>query len=90
MTHDHDRPSLADQRAVLATARAVLASDPPAAHDAAGSGSCQACTVIAAMQLGYALVAQFTGERMFVSEPLRLKLAAAIDATQAELDSSAN
>ena len=42
------------------------------------------------MQLGYALVAQFTGERMFVSEPLRLKLAAAIDATQAELDSSAN
>lgn len=87
---DHDRPSRADQQAVLATARAILGSDPAAAHQAAGTGSCQACTVIAAMQLGYALVAEFLGERMFVSEPLRLKLAAAIDATQAELDSSAN
>ncbi len=87
---DHARPGLADQRAVLATARAVLDGDPGTAHHAAGSGSCQACTVIAAMQLGYALVAQFTGERMFVSEPLRLKLAAAIDATRAELDSAGN
>jgi len=88
--HDHDRPSLADQRAVLATARAVLASDPAAAHEAAGTGSCDSCTVVAALQLGFALVAQFTGERMFVSESLRLQLVAAIDATQAELDSAGN
>ena len=90
MTHDHARPGLADHQAVLATARAVLAADPDAAHQAAGSGSCEACTVIAALQLGFTLVAQFTGERMFVSEPLRLQLAAVIDATQQELDASAN
>lgn len=88
--HDHTRPGLADHRAVLATARAVLAPDPDAAHDAAGTGSCEACTVICAIQLGFALVAQFTGERMFVSESLRLQLAAAIDATQAELDAAPN
>jgi hypothetical protein len=88
--NDHARPDLADQRAVLTTARAVLAADPGAAHQAAGSGSCEACTVVAALQLGFALVAQFTGERMFVSEGLRLQLAAAIDATQAELDAGSN
>ena len=88
--HDHARPDLADHRAVLAVARAVLASDPAAAHEAAASGSCPSCTVIGALQLGFALVAQFTGERMFVSEPLRLQLAAVVDATQAELDSSGN
>jgi hypothetical protein len=88
--HGHDRPSTADQRAVLATARAVLAADAGAAHAAAGSGACTACTVVAAIQLGFALVAQFTGERMFVSEPLRLQLAAVIAATEAELDSAGN
>ena len=90
MTHDHARPAIADQRAVLATARAVLAADPDAAHQAAGSGSCDACTVVAALQLGFALVAQFTGERMFVSEGLRLQLLAAVDATQQELDAAPN
>ena len=88
--HDHARPGLAEQRATLAVARAVLNSDPAAAHDAAGTGSCEACTVICAIQLGFSLVAQFTGQRMVVTEPLRLQLAAVIDAAQAELDSSAN
>ena len=88
--HDHAHPDLTDQRAVLATARAVLASDPDAAHDFAASGSCEACTVVAALQFGFALVAQFTGERMFVSEGLRLQLVAAVDATQAELDAAPN
>jgi hypothetical protein len=86
----HTRPDLADQRAVLAVARAVLAADPDAAHEAARSGSCEPCTVVAALQLGFALVAQFTGERMFVSESLRLQLAAVIDATQQELDAAGN
>jgi hypothetical protein len=88
--HDHARPDVSAQRAVLATARAVLASDPDAAHDFAASGSCEACTVVAALQFGFALVAQFTGERMFVSEGLRLQLLAAVDATQAELDTGLN
>ena len=88
--HDHADPDQAAMRAALATGRAVLAADPDTAHEAAGSGSCEACTVISALQLGFALVAQFTGDRMFVSERLRLQLAAAIDATQAELDSAGN
>ena len=88
--HDHARPDLADQRAALATARAVLNGDPEAAHDAAGSGSCEACTVIAAAQFGFALVAQFTGERMFVSEGLRVQLLAVVDATERELNSAPN
>ncbi len=90
MTCDHARPDLADQRASLAVARAVLNADPGAAHQAAGTGSCEACTVIAALQLGFALVAQFTGQRMLVSEGLRVQLLAVVDATQAELDAAAN
>ena len=88
--HDHTRPDLADQRAALAVARAVLNGDPDAAHQAAGTGSCEACTIIAATQFGFALVAQFTGQRMLVSEGLRVQLLAVVDATQQELDSAGN
>lgn len=88
--HDHARPGLADQRATLAVARAVLNADPDAAHQAAGTGSCEACTVIAAAQFGFALVAQFTGQRMFVSEGLRVQLLAVVDAAQRELDAGPN
>ena len=88
--HDHARPGIADQRASLTVARAVLNADPDAAHQAAGTGSCEACTVIAAAQYGFALVAQFTGHRMFVSEGLRVQLLAVVDATEAELDAGPN
>ena len=91
---DHDRVFPEVQRAVLDAARAILGGDPDAAHEAAdracGLGGCPPCEIVCALQLGFALVARFTGEKMFVSESLRLQLAAAIDAAQAELDSSAN
>jgi len=87
---DHDHPSIADQRATLAVARAVLALDPAAAHQAAGSGSCEACTVIAAVSFGFAMVASAAGEMFGLSEPLRARLAAWIAEAQAELDSAGN
>jgi hypothetical protein len=86
MTHD---PSVADLRATLATARAVLAADPGAAHDAAATGSCAACTVIASIQFGYTLAVELAGAG-FVTGPLRDRLQAAIDTAQAELDAGLN
>ena len=88
--HDHARPGLAEHRAVLAVARAVLTADPEAAHEAAGAGSCDSCTVVAALQLGFTLHSVFAGESFGVSEPLRLKLLAAIDEIQARLDAASN
>ncbi len=52
------RPGLADQRAALATARAILAADDGAAHEAAGTVSCQQCTTVAATSFGIAAAEQ--------------------------------
>ncbi len=92
--HEHARPDLADMRAALATARAILAdpdpdADPDAAHDYAGAGSCDSCTAIAGIQFGFTLAAVFTG-KPFVDEPLRLQLLAAVDAARRELDTAPN
>ena len=88
--HDHTRPGITEQRAVLATARAVLNVDPAAAHQAAGSGACDACTVVAAVSFGFAMVASAAGEMTGLSEPLRVQLPAAIDAAEAELRAAPN
>jgi hypothetical protein len=94
MTSDHDpaRPAIADQRATLAAARAILASDPDAAHQAAESGSCPACTVIASLQLGFALAAATATGEPFVTPggQLHARLLAAINTAQRELDSAPN
>ena len=90
MTHDHDHPDRADMRATLATCRAVLDLDPATAHQAAGSGTCPQCTVIAAVSFGFSLAASAAGEMIGLSEPLRARLAAAIDAAQRELDTGSN
>ena len=87
--HDH-RPGITEQRAVLATARAILALDPDAAHEAAGSGSCPECTVVAAVSFGFSLAASARGEMIGLSEELAARLAAVIAEAQAELDASAN
>jgi hypothetical protein len=89
--HGH-RPSLADQRAVLAAARAVLAADPDAAHQAAESGSCAACTVVAALQLGFALAASLTTGEPFTAygSQLHARLLAAVSTAQAELRAAQN
>jgi hypothetical protein len=90
MTSRHVRPAIADQRAVLATALAVLASDPEAAHQAAvPSGTCPACVVIASIQLGYALCASLAGQP-FVTPELAARLAGMVEHARAELGGGAN
>jgi hypothetical protein len=88
--HDPARPGIPDHRATLATARAVLARDPGAAHEAAGTGTCPECTVICAVQLGFKLAARLAGERTGVSEDLRRVLLDVITETQAALDAGLN
>jgi hypothetical protein len=91
MTNPHEhRPSLADHRATLAAALAVLASDPGAAYEAAGTGTCPECTVICALQLGFRLAAWAAGERTGMSEELRRDLLGVITETQAALDAGLN
>lgn len=87
--HDHARPGITDMRAALGTARAVLGADPDAAHEAAGAGSCPACTVVSAVQFGFALAASLTGQE-FVTGQLLARLLAAVDAAQRELDTGSN
>ena len=70
--HDPARPDITSMRATLATARAILTGvDPEAVHDYAGAGSCDACTVVAALQLGFTFAAALTTEGAFMTEPLR-------------------
>jgi hypothetical protein len=75
---------------VIATALAVLASDPGAAHKAAvPPGTCPACVVIASIQLGYALCASLTGAP-FVTGELHARLLAVVEAADNELRAAGN
>jgi hypothetical protein len=89
MTHDHDRPGLAEQRAVAAAALAVLSDDPEGAAIASLRAPCTACAVISALQLGNSLAAAVAGEP-FVSETLRLRLLALVGHADAELRAAPN
>lgn len=89
--HDHARPDLADMRAVLVTARAILdGADHDTAHQAAGAGFCPACTAVAGISFGITLASTLAGDQAFVSEQTRARLLAAVDATQQELDAAPN
>jgi hypothetical protein len=85
---DNHRPDQADMRAVLATARAVLLADDQAAHQAAETGDCAACTVMAAVSFGFALASTMAGET-FMSQSMARTLMAAVANTEAELRGSA-
>jgi hypothetical protein len=89
VTRDH-APGLAEQRAVLAAARAILTRDDDAAHHYAGTGNCPQCTVVSSLQFGFALAAQLTGRQAFVDEGLRRALLDAVNAAQAEVDDAPN
>ncbi len=88
--HGHARPSAADMRASLRTARAVLLGDDPGARAAAGSGSCPACTALAGISFGVTLASELTGDTAFVSERSRRAMLAAIDAAERELRAAGN
>jgi hypothetical protein len=89
--HDHARPGIPEQRAALAVARAVILGADADAHEAATvDGACPACTTIAAISFGFALAATIAGETGLMSQAMRLRLLAAVNATQAELDTGLN
>jgi hypothetical protein len=87
---DNHRPSPADMRAVLATARAILLAEDEAAHDAASAGTCAACTTMAAVSFGFALASTMAGEKTGVSPQLARVMLAAVNAAEAELRGSAS
>ena len=79
---DHARPGLADMRAALLVTRAILDSADDTAHqEAAEGGSCPACVAMAAISYGTTLATTMAGDTGFMSEPVRLRLLAAVDAT---------
>jgi hypothetical protein len=88
--HEHARPGLADMRAALTTARAILLGDDQAAHDAASAGSCPACTALAGISFGITLASTIAGDKTLVSEPVRAACLAAVDAAEAELRAAPN
>jgi hypothetical protein len=88
--HEHARPDLADMRASLAVARAILLGDDPGAHAAASAGSCPACTAMAGISFGITLASTFAGDKTLVSEPIRLAMLDAIASTEGELRAAPN
>lgn len=92
MSGGHVRPAIADQRAVLAVAAAILTgAGPQAAHDrAAPSGTCPACTIVASLQLGFALCASLLTGAPFVTPELLARLLELVEHAQAELEGSVN
>ena len=90
--HDHARPALADQRAALAAARALLTSTDPdtVAHAAAQAGTCPACTAIAGISLGIGIVSELAGDGPLVSQRTRLAVLAAVKTAEAALREAPN
>jgi hypothetical protein len=86
---DHRRPGRAEQLAVAAAALAVLEDDPEGAAIASLRAPCQACAVIAALHLGYALAQAVAGET-FMSEELRTRLHRLVSHAEAELRAAPN
>jgi hypothetical protein len=89
--HDHARPDLADQRAALVVARAILDGADPDAHEAADAGgSCAACVALAGISFMATVVSTVLGDEAFLSERTRQVILAAIDAAEAELRGMSN
>ena len=89
--HDHDRPGIADMKTALLATRAILdGADLKAAHEAAEGGSCAACVATAGISYGLTLASTMAGDTALMSEPVRLALLDAVDATLAELDAASN
>jgi hypothetical protein len=77
-------------RAALATARAILTGDDPAAHQTAASGACTACTTVAALSFGFNLTATLAGEQVGLSRQLASTMLAAVQAAEADLRAAGN
>jgi hypothetical protein len=87
--HDHARPDIRVQRAVLAVNRALLGNDREAAALATMKVPCVPCLVLAAAWFGMNAAAQLSGETAMNPE-LRARLLALIAEAEAELRGSPN
>jgi len=88
--HDHG-PGPTAQRATLAIARAVLAGNPDAAIAAAATVPCPVCLALTVTNYWIAVAAVIDGNRTgLVTEQVRRKLLAAVEATEAELRAAGN
>jgi len=87
--HDHARPDTDDMLASLDVARAVLLGDDAAAHAAAATGTCPACTTIAATSFGITLASTLLGET-FLTDRTRRAMLAAVEAARREIDTAPN
>ena len=92
MTGRHVRPAIADQRAVLAVAAAILTGTEPAAvHDSATPpGTCPACVATAALQFGFTLCVSLAGPDFIMTEQLRVHLLTLVQHADAELRAAGN
>ena len=91
MTGRHIRPAVADQLAVTAVAAAILTGgDPAVVHDlATPPGTCPACTIVTAVQLGFGSCTALAGLD-FMTEELRVQLLAFVQHAEAELRAAGN
>lgn len=88
---DHARPDLADMRAALGTARAILdGADHGTDHEAAAAGSCPECTAAAGISFVITATSTMLGDKAFVSERTRRVLLAAVESAEGELDAGSS
>jgi hypothetical protein len=90
--HEHDRPTVADQRATIRATLAILDGlDVPATHAAAASAgaTCPACATTAAAGFAIALAQELAGAG-FVNGPLRGRLLIMLDGAERDLDAGHN
>ena len=92
------RPGIAEQLAVMRTYCAVLSGHDDEAHQAAGTGRCDACTVIAAASYGIMLAEELAEKLVrklapgaeFDARPIRAQLLVMIAETERELRAAGN
>ena len=98
-SHDHARPGIAEQRAVLRVNRAVLqGADPQTARQAAGDGACPECALAVAVafginlaeQLAADLVARLAPAAELDAGPIRAAILDVIDRAEREIDTGLN
>lgn len=98
-SHDHARPGIAEQRAVLRVNRAVLqGADPETARQAAGDSACPECAVAVAVAFGINLAEQLAAELVrklapgaeLDAGPIRAAILGVIDRAEREIDTGLN
>jgi hypothetical protein len=87
--HDHARPDIRVQRAVLTIARSLLSNDRETAALATMKVPCVPCLVLAATWFGLAAAAQLSGETAITPE-LRARLLALITEAERGLGEAGN